>query len=216
MSFNLNRFYQFCSQLRIESKEHGLIKMGKLLGTQTYVMNQIAAGLEDGKHFFIILKGRQLGISTISLALDLYWHFTNPGLQGTLTTHNEESRDMFRSTLAMYMEGLPKEWKIPVVQHNRNQLTLKNRSRLFYQIAGERAKGTLGRGKAITFLHGTETSSWGDEEGLASLLSSLAETNPMRLYLFESTARGFNMFQDRKSTRLNSSHVSESRMPSSA
>ena len=54
----------------------------------------------------------------------------------------------------------------------------------------------MGRGKAITFLHGTETSSWGDEEGLASLLASLAETNPNRLYLFESTARGFNMFHD--------------------
>jgi len=54
----------------------------------------------------------------------------------------------------------------------------------------------LGRGKAITYLHGTETSSWGDEEGLASLLASLAETNPLRLYMFESTARGFNMFHD--------------------
>ena len=50
--------------------------------------------------------------------------------------------------------------------------------------------------KVITYLHGTETSSWGDEEGLASLLASLAETNPNRLYLFESTARGFNMFHD--------------------
>ena len=59
-----------------------------------------------------------------------------------------------------------------------------------------RSKGSLGRGKAITYLHGTETSSWGDEEGLASLLASLAERNPARLYLFESTARGFNMFHD--------------------
>ena len=48
--------------------------------------------------FFCILKGRQLGITTISLALDLYWHFTHPGLQGTLTTDTEENRDMFRST----------------------------------------------------------------------------------------------------------------------
>jgi hypothetical protein len=103
---------------------------------------------------------------------------------------------MFRSTLAMYMEGLPKEFRIPLVAHNRNQLSLKNRSRLFYQVAGLRAKGSLGRGKAITYLHGTETSSWGDEEGLASLLASLAETNPDRLYIFESTARGFNMFHD--------------------
>jgi hypothetical protein len=196
VSFSLSSFYRFCSQLKIESKEHGLIKMDKLLGTQTYVMNEIGRALENDIHFHVILKGRQLGISTISLALDLYWLFTHPGLQGTMTTHNEESRDQFKSTLSMYMDGLPKEYKIPLVQHNRNQLTLRNRSRLFYQIAGTKANGTLGRGKGITFLHGTETSSWGDEEGLASLISSLAEKNPSRLFLFESTARGFNMFHD--------------------
>jgi hypothetical protein len=196
MKFNLAQFYKFCSQLKIETKEQGLKKMDVLLGTQTYVMDEINRGLAEDIHFFVILKGRQLGITTISLALDLYWHFIHNGLQGTLTTDTEENRDMFRSTLAMYMEGLPKEWRIPLIAHNRNQLQLKNRSRLFYQVAGLRAKGSLGRGKAITFLHGTETSSWGDEEGLASLLASLAETNPNRLYIFESTARGFNMFHD--------------------
>ena len=198
--FNLKQFYNFCKQLKIETKEQGLRKMDNLLGTQTYVMDEIAKGLEEDVHFFVILKGRQLGITTISLALDLYWHFMHPGLQGTLTTDTEENRDMFRSTLAMYMDGLPKEYKIPLLAHNRNQLSLKNRSRLFYQVAGLRAKGSLGRGKAITYLHGTETSSWGDEEGLASLLASLAETNPDRLYTFESTARGFNMFHDMYTT----------------
>ena len=196
MKFSLKQFYEFCSHLKIETKELGLRKMDNLLGTQTYVMDEISQGLKEDIHFFVILKGRQLGITTISLALDLYWHFANEGLQGTLTTDTEENRDMFRSTLAMYMEGLPKEYKIPLITHNRNQLSLKNRSRLFYQVAGLRAKGSLGRGKAITFLHGTETSSWGDEEGLASLLASLAEQNPNRLYIFESTARGFNMFHD--------------------
>ena len=170
--------------------------MDTLLGTQTYVMDEIASGLSEDIHMFVILKGRQLGITTISLALDLYWHFINPGLQGTLTTDTEENRDMFRSTLAMYMDGLPKEYKIPLVAHNRTQMSLRNRSRLFYQVAGLRAKGSLGRGKAITYLHGTETSSWGDEEGLASLLASLAETNPNRMFIFESTARGFNMFHE--------------------
>jgi Terminase RNaseH-like domain len=196
MKFNLKQFYAFCSQLKIETKEQGLRRMDTLLGTQTYVMDEMAKGLDEDVHFFVILKGRQLGITTISLALDLYWHFVHGGLQGTLTTDTEENRDMFRSTLGMYMEGLPKEFRIPLVAHNRNQLSLKNRSRLFYQVAGLRAKGSLGRGKAITYLHGTETSSWGDEEGLASLLASLAETNPDRLYIFESTARGFNMFHD--------------------
>jgi hypothetical protein len=196
MKFNLKQFYAFCSELKIETKEQGLRKMDNLLGTQTYVMDEISSGLESGIHFFVILKGRQLGITTISLALDLYWHYINPGLNGTLVTDTEENRDMFRGTLGSYMDGLPKEFKIPILAHNRNSLSLKNRSRIFYQVAGLRAKGSLGRGKGITFLHGTETSSWGDEEGLASLLASLAETNPKRLYIFESTARGFNMFHD--------------------
>ena len=196
MKFNLKQFYAFCSELKIETKEQGLRKMDNLLGTQTYVMDEISSGLENGIHFFVILKGRQLGITTISLALDLYWHYINAGLNGTLVTDTEENRDMFRGTLGSYMDGLPKEYKIPILAHNRNSLSLKNRSRIFYQVAGLRAKGSLGRGKGITFLHGTETSSWGDEEGLASLLASLAETNPKRLYIFESTARGFNMFHD--------------------
>jgi hypothetical protein len=196
MKLNLKQFYAFCSQLKIETKEQGLQNLNHLLGTQTYVMNEIEKGLAEEKHFFVILKGRQLGVTTISLALDLYWHYVNAGLNGTLVTDTEENRDMFRGTLSAYMEGLPKEYKIPVLSHNRNSLALKNRSRIFYQVAGLRAKGTLGRGKGITFLHGTETSSWGDEEGLASLLASLAETNPKRLYIFESTARGFNMFHD--------------------
>ena len=197
MKFDLNHFYKFCKELKVETKELGIQRLGnRLLGSQTYVMEEIAKGLNNDIHFFVILKGRQLGITTISLALDLYWHFKNPGFQGTLTTDTEENRDQFRTTLAMYMDGLPPEYKIPLMTHNRNQMVLKNRSRLFYQVAGLRAKGSLGRGKGITYLNGTETSSWGDEEGLASLLASLAEKNPNRLYLFESTARGFNMWHD--------------------
>jgi hypothetical protein len=195
--FDVKKFERFCRELTVETKEQGMRKLGaQLLGTQRFVMQEIGRGLEEGKHFFVVLKGRQLGITTISLALDLYWHFLHPGFQGTLTTDTEENREVFRTTLSMYMDGLPPEYKIPLVTHNRSQMVLKNRSRLFYQVAGIRAKGSLGRGKAITYLHGTETSSWGDEEGLASLLASLAETNPNRLYLFESTARGFNMFHD--------------------
>jgi hypothetical protein len=194
MKFNLQQFYRFCSQLKIETKEQGLRNMDTLLGTQTYVMDEISKGLEEDIHFFVILKGRQLGITTISLALDLYWQFTHNGWQGTLVSDTEENRDMFRSTLAMYMDGLPKEFKIPLTAHNRNQLVLQNRSRIFYQIAGNKSR--LGQGKAITYLHGTETASWGNEEGLASLIASLAETNPERLYMFESTAQGFNMFHN--------------------
>ena len=118
MKFNLNQFYKFCAQLKIETKEQGLRKMDNLLGTQTYVMEEITQALENNIHFFVILKGRQLGITTISLALDLYWHYINHGLNGTLVTDTEENRDMFKGTLTAYMDGLPKEYKIPILSPN--------------------------------------------------------------------------------------------------
>lgn len=203
MKFDRAGFMRFCNQLRIETKEKGIVRLGaNMLGTQKYLIDEIAKGLEEDQHYFVILKGRQLGITTFSLALDLYWQFVHPGFSGTLVTDTEENRNMFKSTLEMYMAGLPTEYRIPEVAHNRTQLVLKNRSRLFYQVAGTRGNGGLGRGKAITYLHGTETSSWGSAEGLASLVSSLAETNPLRLFMFESTARGFDMFHDMYKTAL--------------
>jgi hypothetical protein len=45
-------------------------------------------------------------------------------------------------------------------------------------------------------MHATECSSWGDEEGFGSLMNALAQKNPSRLYVFESTARGYNMFYE--------------------
>jgi len=198
--FPTEQFWRFCENLAIDSKEKGLITLARknLLGTQTYVMDEIAKGFKDGIHYFVILKGRQQGVTTITQALDLFWHFTHPGLQGTMVTQDEPTRDVFKNTFAMYLEGLPKQWKVPVGLHNRTMLTFANRARMMYQVAGTRKSGgaNLGRGKAITYLHGTEVSSWGDEGGLASLIESLAQRNPERLYIWESTAKGPNMFQD--------------------
>lgn len=197
MKFPVDQFERFANVLSVETKESGIVRLGsRMLGTQKYLLREIARGFEDDKHFVVVLKGRQLGITTFSLALDLWWQFMHPGFSGTLVTDTEENRDMFRSTLSMYMNGLPKRFRVPLVNHNRTQLVLKNRSRLLYQVAGTRNNGGLGRGKAITYLHGTEISSWGSEEGLASLTASCAETNPLRLFIWESTARGFDMFYE--------------------
>ncbi len=191
----LDKFKDFCQNLVIDSKEQGLVAL-RMMGSQRYMIDEIGKGLEEGVRHFVILKGRQMGISTVSLALDLYWMFRNPGIQGSIVTDSDTNRDFFKSVVSDYLENLPKAYKIREKIHNRNQLVLANRSRLSYLVAGIRAGGTLGRGKALNFLHATECSSWADEEGLASLMSTLAEKNPQRLFVFESTARGYNMYYD--------------------
>ena len=197
IKWDIDDFWRFCRALSVETKEEGVIKLGNtLLGSQEYFIEEVFRGLNEGIHYFVCLKGRQLGISTICLALDLYWHFKFPGMQGTLATDTEENREMFRSTLTMYMEGLPIKWKQPVKQHNRTQVVLGNRSRMVYQVAGTRKNVGFGAGKAITFMHATECGKWGTGTDLSSLEASLAETNPKRLYIFESTAYGYNGFSD--------------------
>ena len=114
-----------------------------------------------------------------------------------MVSDNDGNRDAFRIILRRFMEGLPHSVLIPWEVFNRYQLALVNGSHLFFQVAGSRQKGSLGRSKGINYAHGTELSSWGDVEGFASLCSSFSNSYPGRLYIFESTARGcLNLFHD--------------------
>jgi hypothetical protein len=192
-TFDPVRFERFCSDLTIDSKEFGQKKL-TFLGTQRYVVTEIAEGLARGVHTFVVLKGRQLGISTVFLALTIYWMFKHRGLKGAMVTDTDENRELFRSYIDQYIESLPKYLRAPIERNNRAQLVLKNRSRAMYMVAGTKKQGGLGRAKDVNFLLATECSSWGDEEGFLSLTNTLAQKNPHRLYIYESTARGYNMF----------------------
>jgi hypothetical protein len=191
--FDAKRFEAFCNSLWIDSKEFGRIRL-KWLGGQRYLVNEIARGLEQDIHEFVILKGRQMGISTVTLALDIYWMFKHRGLQAAVVTDTDDNREIFRSLLGQYIGSLPANSRPKIKLHNRAQMICANESRLMYMVAGTKKKGDLGRAKAVNLLHATECSSWGDEQGFGSLMNSLAQTNPHRLYIFESTARGYNMF----------------------
>lgn len=199
LNFDPAHFDAFTRSLAISSKEEGVILLGEhLLGTQRMLMREMQIGMQEGVREFVTLKCRQIGVSTISLALDLYWPLRYTGLNGALVMHDDPARDQFRSTIEMYIKGLPDEWKVPVVQHNRNQLVFQNGSRFQYKVAGikEKSAKALGRSSALTFLHATEVAFWGDPNQMAGLKSTLAEKNPVRLYHWETTANGFNHFYD--------------------
>lgn len=189
-------FLEFIERLTIDSKELSGPQplMDHLYRAQYRYLEQICEGLDRGVRHFTCLKARQLGISTISLAIDLFWLFVHPGLQGALVTDTEGNRDKFRIIIDRYMASLPRAYKVGIKKHNRNNLVLSNGSVLDYIVAGTKKGGGLGRSRAFNFVHATECSSYGDAEGVASLMASIAETHPDRLYMFESTARGFNLF----------------------
>lgn len=190
------QFEEWAKGLRIDSKEEGTVPL-KLNGCQRFFIDEVSEGLERGIRHFVILKGRQLGITTVSVALDLFWGFKHNGLQGGILFDTDSNKEKFRDTIRRYYDSLPKGRKIPLVAHNRYQTAFKNRSDFQYLVAGTRTSNeSLGRAKALNFLHATECGFYADQDGLDTLSSSLAEKNPHRLYIFESTANGFNSWYD--------------------
>jgi hypothetical protein len=192
----LPAFMRFIELIRITSKDHeGPVPIIPYEGQKRF-LKMLTDGLEADVHHFVTLKARQLGISTILLALDIFWLYMNPGLQGALISDTSDNKEIFRQTITEMLESLPPGYRVPIKSHNRNGLVLANGSRLQYMSAGKNKNSGLGRSRALNFVHATECSSWGDQKGLDSLLRALSEQNPNRLYVFESTALGFNLFHD--------------------
>ena len=188
-------FYEFINNIIIDSKELGPAPLEPYFGQRLFI-DSVFDGLENDIHWFVVLKARQLGITTVSIALDIFWLSFFPGLQGGLVTDTEPNKDKLRILIDRILKALPRSHSIPIERHNRSNLVFANGSVLDYLVAGTRKNGGLGRSRAFNFLHATECSSWGDQEGLESLQKSLAAKFPARLYIFESTARGYNMFHN--------------------
>lgn len=195
--FPLERFKAFCSRLRVNTKDFGLVPL-EFLGTQIYVMEEIAKGMSEGISTFVILKARQLGMSTFFIALDMFWAFEHAGLTGAFATHTEQSRDQFRNIIKVFHQFLPKGYKWDYDTENRSMMILKNGSMFVYLVAGvkEKSKGSLGRSGAFQFLHATEVAFWGSEEDLKELRATMSTHYPFRLQIYETTANGFNHFEE--------------------
>lgn len=201
-SLDRELFFEFCSHLRIPGKEgdsegQALIPLIPMR-TQIYLIDEIIKGIKQGIHFFTVLKCRQSGITTIGLAFDLYWCFKHDGVIFNFIADTSKRTNYNRSLLKDFVKSLKNypEWYSPVEDDNRDMITFQNRSKIIWNNANGRDEGGLGRGTGVVGCHGTEVGLYKDEEGVASLLSSLAQRNPSRFYLFEGTAQGPNLFRE--------------------
>lgn len=187
-------FLEFLKRVKIPSKE--LKEPGPITPyeAQYRFLRELDLGLTENQRFFVTLKARQLGISTVLLILDVFWLYMHPGLQGALVADTDENRTQFRETITQVLDNLPVGFRIKVKRHNRSGLVLANDSRLQYLVAGKGKNPDLGRSRGLNFMHATELSSWGDQDGINSLIDTLATENPNRLYICESTAKGYNVF----------------------
>jgi hypothetical protein len=198
MNFDRANFEEFCGKIQIPSKEEGLIPFGKMWGTQKYFLDRIEYGLERGIHEFVGLKGRQQGITTLCDALDLWWPQKYDGIQGMLVADEDENKNFRRDVLRQMLESLPKSYRLQAGLDNQGIMRWSNGSRLLFSHAAQRTKKgktKLGRGRGLNYLHADEVGAWTDDKAVGGLQASLAEQFPRRLFLWASTAQGFDVFK---------------------
>ncbi len=197
---DLPRFESFCAHTKIPSRDAGLIAFDQPFGTQRYIDRCIAEALEDDVHDLLFLKGgRQIGGSTRFDALTPYWLMTHPGMVGEMVSDDDGNMKYRRKVIRQMLASLPRSHRYPIKPgaDNLNFMEWERpcSSTLLFEFAGLRSESNLGRSKGLNFLYADEVGSWPDQKAVSALEAALSEKHPARLYLWVSTARGFNTFK---------------------
>ena len=186
--------YDLLQSVEVDTKELGRSHI-EPWPSQRLVIDAVAKGLSEGVHEFVILKCRQVAITTCASIIELFWALANPGVQGAIIADRTDNLERLRRIFASLLETLPPEWRSPehrLVQNNRNGMAFANRSVIDLMAAA--SNPDLGASRALNMMHATECGTWKSLAGVESLKASLARQNPNRLYIWESIGNGFNWY----------------------
>src|SRR5215831_16239902 len=186
--------YDLLGSVQIDTKERGRCQV-EPWPSQRLVIDAVAKGLQEGVHEFVVLKCRQVAITTVCSVIELFWALANAGVQGAIIADRGDNLERLRRIFANLLETLPPEWRSEehrLVTNNRTGLAFANRSVIDLLSAGNNPD--LGASRALNMMHATECAQWKSLAGVESLRASLAQLNPRRLYVWESIANGFNWF----------------------
>lgn len=195
-------FLEFLNHCYINSKDGGVSCLGEnIYGSQTRMLDSIFDGLSEGVHDFKYLKSRQLGCSTFARAFALFWLGVHDGLRGALVLDDDKNKEAARREIESMIRNLPDHVKFPRIKiSNRYGIILDNDSALYFFSAGTKkgkaSGGGLGRSTGLNFAICSEMCRWADPLVVDSFKPTLSKTFPNRLYIWESTALGPNLWQD--------------------
>ncbi len=194
-------FYVFLDRCYINSRDVGRVCLGKALYEgQIRFITAVFDALEEDIHKIFILKSRQLGLSTIARALSMFMLGVHSGLKGAIVFDTDQNKQQSRAELEVMINDLPVSLKFPRIKsNNRAGLALENDSQVLFMSAGvkkSKSSGVLGRSVGLSLAHLSELCSYDNDEGLEAFEQSLSDANPDRLYIYESTARGFNKWSE--------------------
>ena len=199
-------FYLYCERnLMIKDKVTGAVVPLVFNWAQKKLVEMVLSDLANGIPVrYIILKARQMGISTVIEAICYWWTATHKNITAAIVAHEKPAAaNLYKMFRRFYENSFPLFQ--PALKYNtKNDLTFDVEDEIKQQaieegatipglgseIATLVAKEDVGRSGTNHFVHGSEVAMW---EGSADVVSGLLQTVPLAANTFiflESTAKG--------------------------
>src|SRR6266511_270198 len=130
-------FWSWAKDIPVPSRDAGFAPITPW-GTQRALIHAIFDALHKDIRQIVVLKGAQVGASTVMHLFELFWLEQFPGLQGACVVDSDELREFFRDNLSLMMgedDDLDQDSKLSYAfskrrRNNRNVILWKNGSRL--------------------------------------------------------------------------------------
>jgi hypothetical protein len=140
----------------------------------------------------VVLKSRQLGISSLSCAYSIYLTQVYPSTTCLLASYSIDSATAIFEKLKQLYNDLPEVLKVPLIANNKKELKFTNGSRITVATVGNK---DISRGQTLRFCHVSEVGFCKDTIS-KQLLAIEQCLTPSGQIILESTANGMNTFSE--------------------
>lgn len=149
--------------------------------------------VNDLDKYNIVLKSRQLGITSVSCGLSLYYAFNTPNCTCFLISYSLDSASQIFDKLKQLYEDLPSAIKLKDTANNKTMLKFDNGSKIVVTTCGSKE---IGRGASIKYAHFSEMAFMKQDMIRKQLLAIEQALLPNGKIVIESTANGMNEFSN--------------------
>jgi hypothetical protein len=193
------------NNLKIKDKDGAIIEL-KFNKAQLALVNRVLECLALGKPIrLIVLKARQMGLSTVIEAIIYWWTATHKNITAMIVGHEDSSSKNLYNMFKRYYEFCNPLFQPTRKYNTKNDLVfdvsdeIKERFRregkespgLGSIIKTSTAKNTAaGRSDTVQLLHGSEIGEWDNGEELVASLLQTVPLRPNTMIFLESTAKG--------------------------
>jgi hypothetical protein len=203
-------FYIYCERnLCILDKMSGEVVPFLLNWAQKKLVSLVLQDIADGKPVrYIILKARQMGLSTVIEALGYWWTTTHRNIKSVIIAHETEAAENLYEMFKRYFDYSHTDFQPDRKYNNKKQLVfdVEDKIKAEYAAMNQRSPGLSssiktmvakqgkGRSQTIHFLHGSEVAFWEVKADVVSAAMQAVPLAPNTFVFLESTANGVGGF----------------------